>query len=66
MPASSACWPACDDVTGCIEIGLADFQVDDGPASGFEGAGADEHFERGLLSDMRHARGGLDGHVCRG
>ena len=46
-----------DDVGGRVEIGLADFQMDNIIALGFEGTGPDQYFEGSLGTQARHAPG---------
>jgi hypothetical protein len=45
------------DVLRSIEIGLADFQMNDRSALLLKGAGADQNLERSLGSQARHAPG---------
>ncbi len=46
-----------DDIRRCVEIGLADFQVDDILALLLERAGAVEDFKGGFSAEARHATG---------
>jgi hypothetical protein len=46
-----------DDVAGGVEIGLADLEVNDMAALGFQSPGPHQDFKRGLRPDPRHAGG---------
>jgi len=46
-----------DNVGGSVEIGLADFQVDDALALTLQGAGFVEDFESGFGAEPGHAAG---------
>ena len=46
-----------DHVGGGVEVGLADLQVDDVFALGFQGPRLDQHFEGGFGAQARHAPG---------
>ena len=46
-----------DDVARRIEIGLADFQMNDVAALRLERSRFHQHFERGLRAESRHALG---------
>jgi hypothetical protein len=46
-----------DDVGGRVEVGLADFQVNDFFALLFERAGAVQNFKGGFGAEPRHAAG---------
>ena len=46
-------------VFGGVEIGFADFHVDDVLALGFEGAGFGEHLKGGFGAEVIHAAGKL-------
>ena len=46
-----------DDVGGRVEIGLADFQVNNALALRFQGTRPDQHFEGGLGAQPRHPLG---------
>ena len=48
-----------DDVLRCLEVGLADAEVDDALALGFERARPRQHFERGLGAEPRQVLGEL-------
>ena len=45
------------DVLGRVEIGLADFEMDDVLALLLQGAGTDQNFKSGLGAKTRHALG---------
>ena len=56
--ALAQCVTSClDDVARCIEIGLADFKMNDVAALRLERFRFHQHFERGLRAESLHARG---------
>ena len=56
--AFTQCGASCvDDVARCIEIGLADFQMNNVATLCFERLCFHQHFERGLRAEPLHASG---------
>jgi len=54
LAVAQASYPGLDDVGRRIEIGLADLQVNDLPALGFQGLGLSQNLERSFCAEPGH------------